>query len=47
MTLQDLHDRIDGRLKQPSFAFDDYTKAHLQEARARIKKALDAGMSQN
>lgn len=47
MTLQDLHDRIDGRLKPPSFAFDDYTKAHLQEARARIKKALDAGMSQN
>lgn len=47
MTLQDLHDRIDGRLKPPAFAFDDYTKAHLQEARARIKKALDAGMSQN
>ena len=46
MTLQDLHDRIDGRLKPPSFAFDDYSKAHLVESRAQIKKALDAGMSQ-
>jgi hypothetical protein len=40
MYLQQVHDRIDSRLKPPAFTFDDYSRAHLIEARAQIKKAL-------
>jgi hypothetical protein len=40
MYLQQVHDRIDARLKPPAFAFDEYTRAHLIEARAQLKKAL-------
>lgn len=41
--LADLQRRIAARLATPA-AFDAYTLAHLQEARARIQKALDAGL---
>ncbi|MFO7260504.1 MAG: zinc-dependent metalloprotease [bacterium] len=42
MRLQDLDRRIAARINAP--ALDDYTRAHLLEARARIAKALDAGL---
>ncbi len=41
--LVDLNRRLGARL-QPPAAFDAYTTAHLQEMRAWIGKALDAGM---
>ena len=41
--LTDLNRRLGARLAAPA-AFDAYTVAHLQEARARIQKALDAGL---
>ena len=41
--LTDLQRRIVARLATPA-TFDAYTLAHLQEARARIQKALDAGL---
>lgn len=42
-TLSDLHERISRRLTPPA-NFDAYTEAHLQEAKVRIEKALDAGL---
>lgn len=42
MRLQDLDRRIAARID--ARALDDYTRAHLLEARARIAKALDAGL---
>jgi hypothetical protein len=41
--LVDLNRRIGARLTPPT-AFDAYTTAHLQEVRARIAKALEAGL---
>lgn len=41
--LQDLQGRLTRRLTPP-YEFDDYTYAHLQESRARIEKALEAGL---
>jgi hypothetical protein len=41
--LVDLNRRIGARLATPA-AFDAYTLAHLQEARARIQKALEASL---
>jgi hypothetical protein len=41
--LTDLNRRIGSRLGTPA-SLDAYTLAHLQEARARIGKALDAGL---
>ena len=41
--LSELNRRIGARLAAPA-AFDAYTQAHLQEVRARIQKALDAGL---
>jgi uncharacterized protein DUF4953/uncharacterized protein DUF5117/uncharacterized protein DUF5118 len=43
MQLADLATRIRARLAPPA-ALDAYTTAHFTEARARIQKALDAGM---
>jgi hypothetical protein len=40
----DLNRRLAARL-QPPATFDAYTTAHLQEMRAWIGKALDAGMN--
>lgn len=45
MQLRDLSTRLDSRLSPPTYEFDDYTRAHLEEARARIDKALEAGLS--
>ncbi|HUF09498.1 MAG TPA: zinc-dependent metalloprotease, partial [Rhodothermales bacterium] len=42
-TLEDLSARLDRRLSPP-FSFNDYTLAHLKECRARIERALDAGL---
>lgn len=42
--LGDLHDRIESRLAPPAFDFDGYTLPHLEEAKARIEKALEAGL---
>lgn len=42
MRLQDLDRRIAARVSAASL--DDYTRAHLLESRARIAKALDAGL---
>jgi hypothetical protein len=41
--LVDLNRRLGARLAPPT-AFDAYTMAHLQEVRARIAKALEAGL---
>lgn len=45
MQLKDLSARLDSRLSPPTYEFDDYTRAHLEESRARIDKALEAGLS--
>ena len=44
MQLMDLNGRIARRLSPP-FSFDAYTLAHLNEAQARIERALEAGLS--
>jgi hypothetical protein len=41
--LSELNRRLAARLTTPA-TFDAYTLAHLQEVRARIQKALDAGL---
>jgi hypothetical protein len=41
--LVELNRRIGARLAPPAI-FDAYTTAHLQEVRARIAKALEAGL---
>ncbi len=41
--LADLGDRITQRLRPPR-SFEVYTLAHLEESRARIEKALEAGL---
>ncbi|HEX9692506.1 MAG TPA: zinc-dependent metalloprotease [Gemmatimonadales bacterium] len=41
--LEDLHQRLTRRLTPP-FSFDAYTTAHLNEAKIRIERALEAGM---
>ncbi|MBO6584565.1 MAG: zinc-dependent metalloprotease [Gracilimonas sp.] len=42
--LSDLNNRITRRLTPP-YSFDAYTEAHLREVKARVDKALDAGLS--
>ncbi len=42
MRLEDLDRRIAARVRAPGL--DDYTRAHLLESRARIAKALEAGL---
>jgi hypothetical protein len=42
-TLKDLSRRIGARLAPPA-SFDAYTRAHLEEVKARIDKALEAGL---
>jgi hypothetical protein len=44
--LTDVHNRISRRLTPP-FSFDTYTEAHLNEAKVRIERALEAGMELN
>ena len=43
LRLQELQTRISRRLSPP-YSFDDYTLAHLQEAQARVERALEAGL---
>ena len=42
--LMGLSDRLNSRLTPPTFEFDAYTRAHLLEAKARIDRALEAGL---
>lgn len=43
--LRDLHERLELRLTPPVYDYDAYTRAHLQESRDRIGRALDAGFN--
>ena len=45
MQLKNLNDKLSSRLTPPTYSFDDYTKAHLEESKARIEAALEAGLS--
>jgi hypothetical protein len=44
LQLKDLSRRIGQRLTPPA-SFDTYTRAHLEESKARIDKALEAGLT--
>jgi hypothetical protein len=43
LQLKELNRRITARLAPPA-SFDAYTRAHLEESKARIEKALEAGL---
>jgi hypothetical protein len=43
LQLKELNRRITARLAPPA-SFDPYTRAHLEESKARIEKALEAGL---
>lgn len=43
MQLKSLKSKLDSRLEKPTYDFDDYTRAHLEESRTRIERALAAG----
>jgi hypothetical protein len=43
MQLKGLKSTLDSRLASPTYDFDDYTLAHLEESRTRIERALAAG----
>ncbi|HEX6983429.1 MAG TPA: zinc-dependent metalloprotease [Balneolaceae bacterium] len=40
--LTELNEKITARLTPPTYNFDDYTRAHLEESKARIEAALQA-----
>ncbi len=40
--LKELNDKITARLTPPTYDFNDYTRAHLEESKARIEAALEA-----
>jgi len=42
--LKELNKKLDSRLTPPTFDFNDYTSAHLEESKARIEAALKAGL---
>lgn len=42
--LQELSDKLERRMAPPAYGFDDYTRAHLEESKARIDAALKAGL---
>lgn len=44
--LNKLGGKLASRLQSPSFDFDAYTKAHLEESQVMIEKALDANIMQ-
>lgn len=44
MQLRELKKQIDSRLAPPTYDFDEYTRAHLEESQARINRALEAGL---
>lgn len=43
--LKELHSKLVNRLSPPGFRFNDYTRAHLEESKARIEAALEAGLN--
>lgn len=43
--LKELHAKLESRLAPPTYNFNDYTRAHLEESKARIEAALEAGLS--
>lgn len=43
MQLIDLKSQLDRRLTKPTYDFNDYTRAHLEESRTRIERVLAAG----
>ena len=43
--LRMLHSKLDARLSTPRYDFNDYTLAHLEESKARIEAALEAGLN--
>jgi len=43
--LKDLHSKLESRLAPPAYNFNDYTRAHLEESKARIEAALEAGLN--
>jgi hypothetical protein len=42
--LKNLHQQLNARLSPPTYDFDDYTRAHLEESKSRIEAALEAGL---
>jgi hypothetical protein len=44
MQLKELDSELGSRLAPPTFDFNDYTRAHLEESKARIEAALAAGL---
>ena len=42
--LKTLHSWLETRLTPPTYNFDEYTQAHLEESKARIEAALEAGL---
>lgn len=42
--LKELKTELDNRLTPPTYSFNDYTRAHLEESQARIDRALEAGL---
>ncbi len=42
--LRELNEKIGARLAPPAYNFDDYSRAHLEESKARIDAALKAGL---
>ncbi len=44
--LNKLGEKLASRMQSPSYDFDAYTKAHLEESRVMIEKALDASIMQ-
>ncbi|MEL7832753.1 zinc-dependent metalloprotease [Fodinibius sp. Rm-B-1B1-1] len=42
--LKTLHSWLEARLAPPTYDFDEYTHAHLEESKARIEAALEAGL---
>lgn len=45
MQLSKLKSKLDNRLAAPTYNFDDYTRAHLEESKTRIQRALEAGFN--
>jgi hypothetical protein len=42
--LNDLSNKLERRMAPPAYDFNDYTRAHLEESKARINAALKAGL---
>ncbi|HLR25938.1 MAG TPA: zinc-dependent metalloprotease, partial [Fodinibius sp.] len=42
--LKEVHQMLEARLQPPTYNFDAYTRAHLEESKALIEAALEAGL---